>query len=228
MKSPVLFLVTALLTLWSFSALAKDPDGSPPLSKNLVTQIQTALLDVAGPNVPSGEIDLDAQAVRYLLQPIADQMGASFDLFLNEVQFVKLKNQGKYSDLTVELNRETTIQITDEEQAKDYQLYAVRFPRKSRFKLRAIDGKFVLVPSTKLVFSVKIPAISDHVYLRKITIDIATGNSEIRVGIIGNTVEIAATAELYKQQFDGINYGKSILDNMALWLGAPVLLGILF
>ena len=221
-------VILTIMALSPLNALGRDPALSPPVITELGNQIRVAIIDVVNTSLPGSEIELDPQAVRYLLQPIADQLGASFDLFLNEVQFVRLKSHGKYSDLTVELNRDVTIQISEEQAAKDFQLYSVRFPKESRFRIQMANGKFVLTPYSKLVFSVKIPAISDHVYFRKIAIDIETGHAEIRAGILDNIVEIAATAELYNQKFDGIDYGASILDNTALWLGAPLLLGILF
>ena len=218
MKRHLSLLVAGLVSVGSLNAFA----GTPPTATEFMAEVRSAFADAAGPGIPGGEIDLDQQAVRYLLQPIADKMGTSFDRFLDEVQGVKLKNQGKYSDITVSMNRDVTITIEDEATAKNYQLCSVHFPKQSRFRLEAIDGKIQFSPYSELVFRIKIPVISDNVYFRNITLDLATGKAAIKAGIVDNIVSVSGNAELYSEKFDGIDYGKSIMDNMALWFAAPL------
>ena len=106
--------------------------------------------------------------------------------------------------------------------AKRFSLYGVEIPKFLRFKLTYRDSKIVIErikdPHQTLALLVKIPVISDRVYLHRIEFNPADGSLEAEAGVLGDHLRVYARASVFEKKFEGIDYWKTFLRNYGPFL----------
>jgi hypothetical protein len=143
------------------------------------------------------------------------------NVLLHEVfpKLVRVRIKGSRKDLQILALFDGPFRALFEEskQAKQLKVYGIEVPKFLRLRLKYEEPLLALEavpdPRNALALLVKIPLISDRVYLHRIDFDAVGGSLRAEAGVLGDHVSVFAKAEVYEKRFDGIDYWKTFLRN---------------
>jgi hypothetical protein len=145
--------------------------------------------------------------------------------FLPHVRRAHLKGTKKQLLVSILLDEpEANIDFFKTSEVSNLSLYGFKAPHYAQYKITQKDGVITLVPvgpaTRSISVKLKIPIVSDNVYLHSVSVDLGTGVVRAEAGVIGDSITVYAKAKLYERKSDGIEVGKTILAN-AHWLIFP-------
>lgn len=186
------------------------------------------------------DLNLDGKTARYLLEALLASQPSSGsggldeglktkikDTLMQEVlpHLRKLRLKGTRQALmaTATFN-EAPLQINfvPEKEAKLFSLYGLVVPRYLRLKI-SYSGKKLSVENLEekeqsIALKLKIPVLSDEIYLHRLSATPADGSVYAEAGILGDQVTVFAKAKLYEKKFDGVDYWSTFIRNYRLLL----------
>jgi hypothetical protein len=178
------------------------------------------------------EIWVDGEFLKFMGAPLQNFAGGKFASVLQYLEGVKLIRTEERLDINLYFSQAFDISIQDEAHAANFSLYGVHLPKTVRISLSIDQQTISLVglddkeglAEDQLFLRVKIPVVSDKVYLRNGSIELPTGKFEIQAGILGDTVGLSASAQVFaahpKTSFD---FWQSLADNDSILIW-PILL----
>ena len=181
---------------------------------------------------------IEGDDVRYFLEALlefshsndpatdAGKQSKVVDALLHEVfpKLVRARLNGTQKNLQILalFNGPFKVLFEKRKTAKRFSLYGVEIPKFLRFKLTYRDSKIVIErikdPNQTLAFLIKIPVVSDRVYLHRIEFNPADGSLEAEAGVLGDHLKVVAKASVFEKKFEGIDYWKTFLRNYGPFL----------
>jgi hypothetical protein len=172
------------------------------------------------------EIWVDGEFLRYILAPVEKWEGGKFASALSTIQGVKLTRSPTHLEVSLYFSKAFDVQFADPSTLSNFQLYSVHVPQTVRIALEDTNGVLSLSglddgegeSQDKIYLGVKIPVISNKVYLRTASIELASGNVSVDAGILADVVGLTATAQIFAAAIKPkVDVWKSIEDNESLF-----------
>jgi len=172
------------------------------------------------------EIWVDGEFLKFMATPLQTWAGGKYAQAIQYLQGVKLTRADGHLELSVYFSQAFDISVQDEAKAANLQLYAVHVPKTVRVQISNVTQKITISglddtegeAQDKFFISVKIPVVSNKIYLRSASIDISNGNVLAEAGVLGDTVSLIATAQIFAAQpKPKVDLWQSIKDNEDLF-----------
>jgi hypothetical protein len=161
--------------------------------------------------VDDNSIWLDQEVLKYYLGSLSEWGGQGGAGLLDHVKTAQLQRGEQALTVNVFSDQDLNISLQVPGVAiRTGQPYRVMIPKLFSFtmnvkndvlRIRPIPGQPYLVK-----LRINIPLISDTVYLRKISADLATGRVKIEAGAISNRLAVIARANMKTKSFQGLDF----------------------
>jgi hypothetical protein len=168
---------------------------------------------------PREEIWLDGESIKVLLGNFRYFLGEIGEHILRRVEGVRLVRGQDDLKISVYLTEAISLELKKRKDAQRWELYGLELPEISRFSLKSADGVVEARRLHDIQLLAKVPLVSDRIYLREGSLNLANGEMNLEAGVLGNAIALVAEAELYAKDFKGLNFWESIERNVRhiLW-----------
>jgi hypothetical protein len=171
------------------------------------------------------EIWIEGDLFKYMFEPLQTWMGGKFATATDLLQGLKLTRSTAGVEISVYFSKSFNIELKDPGSVSNFQLYSVHVPKTVRAEL-SNNGELVKISDVdqaeggnddRLFLNLKVPVVSNKIYLRNGSIDLSNGTVSAEAGILGNTLGIAGNAQIFASQIKPkFNLWQTIQDNLPL------------
>jgi len=171
----------------------------------------------------ASSLELDAETLRLFLGSLPGEAANLLDPVLAHLQGLQVDQAGEWLNIEINFEEAFTLFLRDVRGAPRWQPYAVYFPKVMTFSARMDHNQLEVQGldagedgEAAWHLQVKVPMISDSVWIRKMSLDMTSGHLHVEAGVLGDGLTLVADAELAVKKFEGLELGETLRENLAL------------